>query len=333
MRTRSIVNSVREIVTGGPWVHRDFDAKTPPDGVVFGLSGSWYYDLRQSLVRDDYSPFDDSGIPVRGTGRESGQRPVLALSYGLAHLAGWLLDQDAHSEGEALRIGRWLCREVLDSPVDGAIVVRVPIRGLLAPWPNALAQGLALSLLTRLHEVAPAAGWQQATEAAVRPFDRSVGQGGLRDVTNSCTWFEEYPFPTGGSHVLNGFVYALWGLRDASLAGFEVAGRLYEEGLDSLVRLLPRYSGAGWSFYDYPDWGQPRVASFYNQRTHAGLFRAFAKVAPQHDELFSGFAAECDLQADRLVLRARALLAKRSDRTLRAPTEQKAVKAASDVQP
>jgi hypothetical protein len=317
-RARQVVTGIRELVHGGSWVHDDI-VPSSSGPTAFGLHDPWYYDLRRSVVRDDYSPFDEAGIPVRETADGVGQRPVLALSFGLAHLTRWVLEDDQQSAAHARRLAKWAVEEVAASPFDGAMVVRHPVPGLAEPWANALLQGLALSLIARLNAREPSAELDEALRSAVRPFDRSIRHGGLRDQTDGVTWFEEYPFSGGGSHVLNGFIYSLWGLRDAANSGIADARQHYDEGLASLVAMLPRYVTPHWSFYDRPAWGRPRLASMYYQRTHAGLLRAFAHCEPEHAVTFREHAGRFEAQADRFIDRVRVLVAKRNDGALPSP--------------
>jgi heparosan-N-sulfate-glucuronate 5-epimerase len=328
LRARQIFLGVRELVRGGAWVHGNLQPASLGEQ-AFGLHEPWYYDLRQSLVRDDYSPFDIDGIPVRENTDGIGQRPILALSFGLAHMTRWLIDDDETSAAKARRMARWVANEVATSPFDSAVVVRTAVPGLAAPWPNALLQGLTLSLLARVNALEPSSSLEAALCAAVRPFGLPIARGGLRDEIDGHTWFEEYPFPGGGSHVLNGFIYSLFGLRDAAHAGNTDAKRFYDEGLASLVNLLPRYATPNWSYYDEPSWGPPRLASLYYQRTHAGLLRAFAHCEPVHASQFNELAARFDRQADRLTDRMRVLVAKRNDGAL--PSPAALVEAKSDV--
>lgn len=64
-------------------------------------------------------------------------------------------------------------------------------------------------------------------------------------------WYEEYP-TTPGTFVLNGFIYSLIGLFDATSVS-EVknkAKRLFQDGLSSLKIFLPLYDSGSGSIYD-----------------------------------------------------------------------------------
>jgi len=53
--------------------------------------------------------------------------------------------------------------------------------------------------------------------------------------------------------VLNGFIYALWGLRDLAQQGNADAARLWESGSRTLIAWLPRYDLGYWSLYHVPE--------------------------------------------------------------------------------
>jgi hypothetical protein len=84
------------------------------------------------------------------------------------------------------------------------------------PWISAMAQGLAMSLLTRAYAATGQRRYLQAARGALRPFRRSVPNGGVVRRYGGHRWYEEYPTPTP-SYVLNGFGFTLLGLYDLAL--------------------------------------------------------------------------------------------------------------------
>lgn len=64
-------------------------------------------------------------------------------------------------------------------------------------------------------------------------------------------WFEEYP-TTPGTFVLNGFIYSLIGLYDATAIPElrDEARQLFDKGIDSLKIFLPLYDTGSGSTYD-----------------------------------------------------------------------------------
>src|SRR5687768_13538211 len=86
---------------------------------------------------------------------------------------------------------------------------RTPLK---AGWYSALAQGNALSLLVRAAGHTSKPKYDEAVREGLRAFTLPVGSGGVSyyDETGH-VWFEETVVdpPT---HILNGFIWALWGV-------------------------------------------------------------------------------------------------------------------------
>lgn len=118
---------------------------------------------------------------------------------------------------------------------------------LRPPWISAMAQGLAMSLLTRAYGLTGHRRYLVAARRAVRPFRRSVPRGGVVRMYEGHRWYEEYPTPTP-SYVLNGFGFTLLGLYDLSRWS-PAARRLYVEGRKALTVALPAFDAGFTSYY------------------------------------------------------------------------------------
>jgi hypothetical protein len=110
---------------------------------------------------------------------------------------------------------------------------------LHAPWVSAMAQGEAASLLVRLER---ATGEERYGDAG----RKALGAMPMAALPDGSTFPQEYPTDPP-SHVLNGGIYALWGLHDAG------EPERFEEMIDTLVRNLHLWDTGSWSLYDlYP---------------------------------------------------------------------------------
>jgi len=132
-----------------------------------------------------------------------------------------------------------------DFPFQSGPVVLTP------PWPSAIAQGMALSLLARTYEATGRERYRRAALLALLPFDRPFQRHGIRQPWGSHVWYEEYP-GTNAVHVLNGYEFSLVGLRDV-MAWSSRARRLFRDGISSLVWALPFYdlgpAGSTYAFH------------------------------------------------------------------------------------
>jgi hypothetical protein len=110
------------------------------------------------------------------------------------------------------------------------------------------------------------------------PFEVPACQDGvLGTIANSgLPWYEEY-VEEPLSHVLNGMMYALVGLRDMAIsARHQCAAELFRVGVNSLVRALPDFDSGFWSWYSISDDDKPLTASMGYHTLHVCLLRAIA---------------------------------------------------------
>jgi heparosan-N-sulfate-glucuronate 5-epimerase len=168
---------------------------------------------------------------------------------------------------------------------------------LAAPWYSAMAQGEAVSLLVRAAHVLRRADLLDTAAVAAQPLLES--QLGLIVDTPEGPVLQEYP-TRPPSHVLNGWVFALWGLYDVAAASVPEpatfaplaakARDAFESGVRSLAARLSMYETAfGWSRYDLYPHRIVHVASPFYQRLHVSQLRAMAVLRPDL-EAFSHFS-------------------------------------------
>ncbi|KKR31000.1 MAG: D-glucuronyl C5-epimerase, partial [Candidatus Gottesmanbacteria bacterium GW2011_GWC2_39_8] len=146
---------------------------------------------------------------------------------------------------------------------------------LLAPWRSALAQGQAISVLIRAHQLTGDERYAQSAHQGYRAFYYKARdhEGGVLDDQDGFIWLEEY-IVKPPNHVLNGFIWALWGVRDYAVY-FENshAQNLWEECLKTLEANLKNYDIGFWTSYDWTqgyDGDLPIMpSSLYYQELHS----------------------------------------------------------------
>ncbi len=83
-----------------------------------------------------------------------------------------------------------------------------------SPWVSSMAQGRGIQVLLRAYLLTSSSKYLDAAGEALKAYSVTYENGGIRQLDgdgNVC--YEEYPGkPT--SHVLNGFIFSLWGLHD-----------------------------------------------------------------------------------------------------------------------
>ena len=124
-------------------------------------------------------------------------------------------------------------------------------------WYSAMGQGQAISLLSRVYDYTGNPKYLETALKATEVFDvPASGDGVLSKVFDRYPWYEEYPTSPVSLHVLNGFLYSLFGLYDLSKAAEtaqkqnSAASRLFKQGIASLEALLPMFDNGHGTFYD-----------------------------------------------------------------------------------
>jgi heparosan-N-sulfate-glucuronate 5-epimerase len=172
-------------------------------------------------------------------------------------------------------VSDWIVREMDD---DGKIAFGFAYPHtyrLEPPWYSAMAQGEAASLLVRAAGSLHRPAFLDAAERLVASL--LSGPSPVVAETDEGPVLQEYPTDPP-AHVLNGWVFALWGLYDVAIAGDEVspkARKAFSQGVEALAARLGRYhTGWNWSRYDLFPHPIVHVASPFYHRLHVEQLRA-----------------------------------------------------------
>lgn len=152
---------------------------------------------------------------------------------------------------------------------------------LKAPWLSAMAQGQGASLLARMWSETGEERYAQAARMALLPFDRDSAEGGVRALLDGSPYPEEYP-TLPPSFVLNGGIFAMWGLHDVGV-GLGEEDRLldFERAVDVLAANLHRWDLGYWSRYDLFPHQVPNVASSFYHDLHVTQLRMMDRLSPR----------------------------------------------------
>jgi heparosan-N-sulfate-glucuronate 5-epimerase len=188
----------------------------------------------------------------------SATQPLGLSPAALAQLAlGWW-ERSLHGDPHALGHFERVCTLLEGRAVPRGAELRwpydepVPKYGLHPPWYSALAQGQAASVFARAYVAWGHERHRMAALAAIQPL---LANGPSDLVTNedSCAVLEEAP-SSPPSHILNGWIYALWGLWEIHVAfAHEASADAFSASMDCLRRSLPKYDVGWWTKYSlYP---------------------------------------------------------------------------------
>jgi hypothetical protein len=233
------------------------------------------YYMTFSKKADYKGPFDDAGIPLIDYKGNIGLQynPIAIAQYGLAHYnifeknnsqkslsifikqADWLVN-NLESNEKGLRVWMhhfdWEYREVLKNP-----------------WYSALAQGQGISVLVRAYNLTQDIRYMEAADEAFQSLVTLIQDGGVQyHDKQGNVWLEEY-IVAPPSHILNGFIWALWGVYDYWIMTQDSEARkLYDDCIETLKINLSRYDLGFWSLYELSDLVIKDIASSFYHSLH-----------------------------------------------------------------
>lgn len=151
------------------------------------------------------------------------------------------------------------------------------------PWLSAMVQGESASLLVRAHAQTGEDRFAEAALAALKPLSTPLDQGGVRASLGAGFLLQEYPTDPP-SHVLNGSIFALWGLYDVAIALEDATVRAeFERGLAALAENIERWDTGWWSRYDLFPFRVGNVASSFYHQLHIDQLAAMQLIAPRQE--------------------------------------------------
>lgn len=256
--------------------------------------GAYYMSFAQKA--DYASPLDEAGIPMldyRGVlGRQ--YNPIAIAQYGLGNYNGYLRTGDSSRNGKFLNVADWLVASLRQNPAGLWVWMHEfdwEYRDILrAPWYSGLAQGQGISLLLRAYKETRDSRYLECAQRAFESFKVDVRSGGvLCTDSQGDRWFEEYiVFPE--THILNGFIWASWGVYDYWLAtNAREAGELFQAAVETLRHRLTSYDLGYWSLYEHSGTALPMIASRFYHSLHIVQLRVMHAIT---GESFFGEVAD-----------------------------------------
>jgi heparosan-N-sulfate-glucuronate 5-epimerase len=210
-------------------------------------------------------PMDPSGIPMVDYGPALGRQynPCTVAEYGLENWERYLDDPRPAWRDRFLQQAGWLVAQADHGNWRYRFDWPRPSVRLRSGWISGISQGKAVSLLLRVWQETGDEAFAGAARAGLEVFGEDIGRGGLAAAVDGGTWFEEYPDPDCPSHVLNGHVWALFGLWDAVRAlDCPRARQWFDAGVSALEANLPRFDTGYWVLYEMLPGAAPVNSSY-----------------------------------------------------------------------
>jgi heparosan-N-sulfate-glucuronate 5-epimerase len=275
--------------------------------------GEYYMLFREKADYPGY--YDTHGLPLLDYGGGIGLQynPIAIAQWGLGNYNQFCETCDPVRAENTLRAADWLC-DHLEENSQGLWVWQHHFDWdyrdqLKAPWYSGLAQGQGVSLLLRAHAHAGDNRYLQTADRAFVALTRPIAEGGvLFEDEEKNLWIEEY-LVSPPTHILNGFMWALWGVFDFWRARADPSARqIFERGVNTLVRNLSRFDTGYWSLYEHSGTRLKMLASPFYHQLHIVQLQVMEKLTGIGQ--FAEIAQRWQEYARHRSNRARALIAK-----------------------
>ena len=270
------------------------------------------YFMNFALKAEYPGPSDSDGIPLLNYHGSIGLQynPIAIAQWGLGNFNLYRKTRTSRSGRKFILASDWLCNH-LQPNGNGIHTWNHNFdwdyrEKLSAPWYSALAQGQGISLLVRAHAETGDARYMRAAHLAFRSFLASTACGGVtfKDAEGN-VWFEEYVV-SPPTHILNGFIWAAWGVYDFFLAtGSNEAVSLFAQAVATLRANLHHYDLGFWSLYEQSGTMLPMIASPFYHKLHITQLRVMHRIT--QEEFFNDYAGHWEKYARSRSKRTRAL--------------------------
>ncbi len=264
----------------------------------------------------DYAgAYDAAGIPMLDYRGAIGLQynPIALAQWGLANYNRFCETGDSVRIEKALKSADWLAAN-LQTNSHGVHVWNHHFNWeyrstLKAPWYSGLAQGQGVSLLLRAHAQTQDEKYERSARQAFVALTKPIAEGGvLYEDGERNLWIEEY-LVDPPTHILNGFIWALWGVFDFYAAHADaLAKQIFDRGVATLLHNLSRFDTGYWSLYEQSGTRLKMLASPFYHRLHIVQLRVMANLTG--NRRFADVADRWEVYAQRRANRARALLEK-----------------------
>lgn len=235
------------------------------------ILGDYYLDFSKRVtpvMSGCFGPFDADGVPLVDNDKLFNNSPIVGkkdaygihytpvtiAQFGLSLYSSHLQKPNPKYYNLFISQADWHVNNISATSDGGGVWLHnfeFPIYNLHKPWISAMAQGQGISLVLRAYQATKNSKYLDAACRAYQSLNSEVITGGVstRDHLGNL-WLEEYPTDPP-SHVLNGFIFAIWGVLDFYRATNDInAGIMYKECIKTLRDNIKKYEGVFWSKYD-----------------------------------------------------------------------------------
>lgn len=208
------------------------------------IGGGYYNDLTGKISKGTL--LDKRGIPLTIIGNgEKVYFPIAIFQYGLGCYDLYMLKNDEKAFKDFINIVKWAFDHIND---DGSWKC-FDLLGSEKYSVSSMCQGEGASLLYRGYWQTNCEKYRFAAEKAIDFMLMDYDLGGTAIYEGNDMYLEEFP-QKNRKTVLNGWIFSLFGLYDASLVAPEKYSLKFKHAIDTLKNELYLYDNGYWSWYD-----------------------------------------------------------------------------------
>lgn len=229
--------------------------------------------------------FDSMGIPMLNYYGKTGIKynPTAICQYGLGMLQVYQNIRGEETYLKFIKQADWLVENQKIKANDMGVWeydYSGEVYGLKSPfWISAISQGLGISLLLRAYVLTGDQKYMEASNKAFKSFLYNVDNGGVVNRDNEGSIFLEEVPTEKVSGILDGFIYAIFGVYDYSIiTGDEKAKEIFEDSLRTLENRLPNYDMGFWSRADLHKEKPKMIASVFYHRLHVYQLKVLYEI-------------------------------------------------------
>ena len=219
--------------------------------------------------------FDDHSIPLLDYHGNIGLQynPIAIAQYGLGNYNLFIDTSDETRLHNFINVADWLVNNLKKNSFN------IPVWNhhfdfeyrdtLKSPWYSGLAQGLGISVLLRAYKETNNIKYLDTYYEAWKSMTTLVDEGGVIHIDkNQNHWIEEY-IVKPPTHILNGFIWALWGVYDSwKILNNNNAKDLFKKCCVTIEKNLEKYDNGFWSLYEQANVKLPMIASPFYHKLH-----------------------------------------------------------------
>ncbi|MEO0129218.1 MAG: D-glucuronyl C5-epimerase family protein [candidate division WOR-3 bacterium] len=248
--------------------------------------GEYYMPFLQKANYSEY--LDANGVPRLNYHGKIGLQynPIAIAQYGLGNYNIYKRTGEVQRFRKFLLVADWLVNN-LERNCYGLAVwnhhfdweYKTPLK---APWYSGLAQGQGISLLVRAYKETKNDRYLNTAKLAFESFLKTTKAGGvIYTGDNNYTWIEEY-IVEPPTHILNGCIWALWGVYDYYLLTKDTFARnVFEKVTESLKNNLQKYDTGFWSLYEISNTKMKMLASPFYHHLHICQLNVMYKLTKE----------------------------------------------------